>query len=292
MGLRARLWAAAAAAFLLGSTGAALPADEGLYPIWWSPKLELDSLDEVEAELDAPFPSGTEVEVTSHSIEPELYFDEVRGEFWLTNLETADNCRSLIELTAAGFDSGEYRLRAALGARCYSLDALSTAQPAKASYLRDSVLDDTAIRYLPAMLGLLGDCSYLKEILEANRRGLAWAPLPDHDPYYRIDRAEARDHNTLVVKGKVVNNTNWVSTIQIYGRGDFNGDGLDDLLVRTDVDEIVNRSPRLFLLTRSGRDQTLRVVWEYGVLPTIYSGCRYGGYDLAIPDEKPFARPE
>ena len=208
-----------AAAFLLGSTGAALPADEGLYPIWWSPKLELDSLDEVEAELDAPFPSGTEVVVTNHNIEPESYFDEVRGKFWLTHQEVAENYRSLIQLTTEGYDSGEYRLRVALGARCYSLNALGTATTPRTSYLRDFVFDETAIRYLPAMLGPIGDCSYLDEILEANRRGLAWAPLPDHDPYYRVGHVAARNRDTLVVTGPPSGKSKWVSTIQITGGG-------------------------------------------------------------------------
>jgi len=284
---------AAAAALVLAFAGAGVAAENGPYPIWWSPSLQLDSLDDIEAELDAPFPSGGEVVVTNLNIEPESYFDEARGEFWLTNQETADTCRSLIKLTAEGYDSGEYNLRTALGPRCYALEALRRARPARISYLRDFVFDESAIRYLPAMLGPLGNCGYLRDMLEANRLGRPWAPFPDNDPSYGVGQMEAQDRDTLIVKGKQIDGeSRWVSTIEIQGRGDFNGDGLDDLLVRTEVDDLMIYSwgSRLFLLTRTGPLQTLRVVWEYGVLPTIYSGCRYGGYDLAIPRERPFAK--
>lgn len=297
--MASRAWPVAAtvgAALLVGCAGAgARAAEDAGYPIWWSPKLALGSLHDIDADLASPFPSGVEITVSNISIEPEEYFDAKLGIYRLAGDEIARSCRSLIDLTAAGYDHGEYKIRAVLGARCYSLDALRTAKPARTSYLREFVFDDSAIRYLPAMLGPLGSCSYLKAMLEATRQGAAWAPFPNRDHAYGIGHVEAKDETTLIVVGKRGGGWKWVSTIQIYGRGDFNGDGLDDLLVRTDVEVNLwsaRRAPRLFLLTRVGPDDALRVIWEYGVLPTIYNGCRNMGYDYALPNDTPFPAAE
>ena len=65
-------------------------------------------------------------------------------------------------------------------------------------------------------------------------------------------------------------------------------------MMQTDVEGILRRPrrTRLFLLTRAGPDETLRVIWEYGVVPTAYMWCRIHGYDLAMPNETPFAAGE
>jgi len=285
-----RLAAAAAAASVLALAVAVLADAQGGYPIWWSPQLDLEALEHIEAELKIPFPGWTEIIVTNPSIRPILKLDERRG-YWLTNQAMARTCRALIDLTEQGYIRGDYDLLTGLGPRCYALEALRTARPARVSYLRDFVFDEGAIRFLPAMLGPRGDCEYLMVILEANRQGGRWESLPNHDPSYRVGRVEVRDRDTLIVRGRHVDGeSRWVSTIEIYGRGDFNGDGLDDLLVKTDVDEgFASWGPRLFLMIRTGPKETVRVAWEYGILPTRYSGCRYGGYDLAIPNQEPFA---
>jgi hypothetical protein len=285
-----RLAAAVAAAWMLALGGGALAGEQAAYPIWWSPRLGLESLDQVEARLDDPFPLGIEVVLSHPTMKPRLDPDRIHGPL-LPNQEAARNCRDLVDLMARAYIRGNYELFTALGPRCHALEALRRARPARTSHLRDFVFDERAIGYLPAMLGPLGNCEYLRDMLEANRRGPPWGMFRTDYPYFRIGTVESGDRDSLIVTGKPIWESTWVSTIEIYGRGDFNGDGLDDLLVRTDVDEgIASWGPRLFLVTRAGPKETLRVAWEYGVLPTIYSGCRYGGYELAIPDREPFPR--
>ncbi len=64
--------AVAAAAWGLALGGDALAGEQAAYPIWWSPRLGLESLDQVEARLEDPFPLGIEVVLTPPTMKRRL----------------------------------------------------------------------------------------------------------------------------------------------------------------------------------------------------------------------------
>ena len=81
----------AAAALALGCAGAGRAAEEGPYPIWWSPLLELESLDRIDARLDREtWPGANDF----------MVYKEVGGERVGAIMDT---CAKTIELSDAGY---------------------------------------------------------------------------------------------------------------------------------------------------------------------------------------------
>ncbi len=131
----ARTWVAfapkvLALAFLatLGPAGPVLAAEDGLYPVWWSGELELESLDQVDQRLRRnlwpDIPEGLK-----------LY--KKQGDGHVT--AQARNCESLIRLSEEGYYGGGspdiyvqyYQLSV-----CQAVALLGQAKPARVSYLR------------------------------------------------------------------------------------------------------------------------------------------------------------
>ena len=170
-----------------------------------------------------------------------------------------------------------------MGVRCYALDALAKATPARTSYLRDFVLDAKAINILPVMVGRAASgCYDAEDYLAANRDALPWGIFLYHAGVGdQIRELRVIDGNRLDVAGgfsrkwgtelpadpdsEWTTEEIWTTTIQIYGRGDFNGDGLDDLLMRADTwGPRMQARMRLYLVTRKRPEAVIRVAWEYG----------------------------
>ena len=69
----------------------ALGVEEGPYPIWWSPKLDLESLDRIDERLERKlWPDGTRIEVHKEEGGRKLY-------------ATMDNCASVLALRKQGY---------------------------------------------------------------------------------------------------------------------------------------------------------------------------------------------
>ena len=200
--------------------------------VWWSPALELKSLRDVDARLAAPFPDAVDMAREREVIE-------------------AGNCRALLDLRAKGYEpaggSLGYTRERHHGAVCTALVALKSAAPAKTSHLSDFRLSSRSPEVLPPILAASfvhsGDAAALK----AEAQGTSWR---DYEP-----RLAARtDGDELVVSGGT-----WEVRVQVYARGDFNGDGLDDLLVRA-AESATGGSyaaARLVLLTRASANAKL-----------------------------------
>jgi hypothetical protein len=119
---------------------------------------------------------------------------------------------------------------------------------------------------------------------------VVWAEYREYDwdRYYVITESR-REDDALVLEA-----AGWTMQIEIYGRGDFNGDGTEDLLLHTFVDYVPTfrgEWPHLFLLVRDGPDKPTRIAWEYGI-DFLYRGCEERGSRFAKPDEKPYAEEE
>lgn len=139
-------------------------AADGLYSVWWSAELELDSLDQVEARLRRAlwpdFPEGMKLYVGGGPDGQQA---------------TARDCASLIELSKAsyqGLDNPNIKVQMLNLAFCRAIAVLGQAKPARVSYLRDFVMNAEALDYLPALVNLYPSCEFICYAVEANERGI------------------------------------------------------------------------------------------------------------------------
>jgi hypothetical protein len=218
-------------------------AENEPYPVWWSDKLELESLDRVEARLrrdlwpDSPdgFPlfkstSDNHVTVEGHS------------------------CESLSRLTEEGYSALSTNDRWALNhvlSECRAIAMLGRAKPAQVSHLRDFVMSAGALDYLPALVNLYPSCSSICYAVAANERGIPFTTL---EVPLAIDLT-SDDEMTVWTTG-------WMAHLTVMARGDFTADGLDDMLLISSggATEGSWKTAHLFLMTRDAPGTVLRVV--------------------------------
>ena len=273
-------WALALGMVLAPVAASGAAQAEGPYPAWWAPELGLESLDEIDAKLAEPCPEGKRAvfhKFGHHMVgEGETAY---LGEWGSLDAQPIDNCLAYLKWTDQGYrfeNSDEdsywvYRLKAAY---CLALRAMKPASPAATSYLRDFGFTQDVLDYLPALLDAAG-CKFLRAELLANRDGVPWSQFvhPAFGPPKHFVNLVVRDPEHFVYEA-------WSSSemtekydedaFSIIGRGDFNGDGLDDLLVRRDFLGFFRGKPRglpttvLFLLTRDRRGAVLRVIDAHG----------------------------
>jgi hypothetical protein len=202
-------------------------------PVYWSPKLNLGKLEEIDARLLRPVEDPVPLK---------------KGNRSASFANCKDGLNHLDEGYRAGTDRDLRRLQA-LVADCRALDLLKSARPARRSAIGSNPLDP---RFLPAVMAFLPS---REEAQKAKATpGLSWSRF---QPGVKV---EENSQDTATATG-----ADGFVRLQIYARADFNGDGVEDLLVRTDsyprAGTYVNT--RLFLLSRSAPTQVLRVLREY-----------------------------
>lgn len=245
-------------------------AQEG-FPVWWSPEFGVDSRADIERRLSEPLPAELRITLGRHSYE--LNPNE-QG--------PVATCNDYIRFRADGFvakSADDHAAAYALRRRCYPLSALLRAEPARTSQVRSFKMADDAFDYLPPLLA--GFCNFVPRFLEANRNGVPWSQFDFKEPYSPETKAFARDDNTFVrqifLEGEVLAE----KIFSIIGRGDFDGDWQDDLLVRTQffVNSIFpDEPPRLetfglFVLTRGAGSKVLRVTDVVAPLGSVTRAC-------------------
>ncbi len=227
----------------LGPPNVAAAAAEPPYPVWWSESLELDSLDAIEARLERHIWPGDDEGLPLH-----------KSEGGTRKEAPAITCNDLTRLTEVGYyatGSNNYRIQLYTLAYCGAIALLEQAAPAERSYLRDFVLDEQAVDYLPAMVDVSPSCDFLCRQRVANERRI---PLSQFIPVFRVtalggDRIEFR---TIGAE----------TNLSLLARGDFDGDGLDDMLVLSSgyATEGSGGWTETFLLTRDLPDAVLTVM--------------------------------
>jgi hypothetical protein len=242
MGL-AVLWAGLA--FGNGLAAADEPGSEPPYPVWWSPVLELDSLEAIDAQLERALWPGDD-----EGLPLAKWDGENREE------ASAVNCIELERLVAAdfyGIGSNGFGIQQYTQALCRGIEAMRWAQPAETSYLRDFVLDEEAMHLLPAMVNIAMPCDFLCRQRVANERRI---PLSRFEPVIRVTVKSDEEIRIRTI--------DWVSIVTMLGRGDFNGDGLDDLLVLANGGSMSGTwsGAELYLLSRDAADAVLFVAEE------------------------------
>ena len=240
----ARAIAVVAALTLVSLAPAA--ADEGeKYPIWWSPRLQLESLDKIDERLRTPlFPSEDGMRVFKGE-----------GKWAERKRATVKDCNSLFQLIDDGYEPKlytEFRHLLYLGALCRAAIAFQRARPAKLSHVRDFVFDAEAVNYLPAMVFIGVDCYWRCRQYVANERRIS------------LPRFEEEDLKVRVVTDIAINvEMSWSKiSLEIVGRADFSGDGLEDLMVFSYWRAIGGPAgyAKYFILTRESPDAVLYVL--------------------------------
>jgi hypothetical protein len=193
----------------------------------------VSSRQQLEQRLDAPFAEGAAhpagVLNCAQLLDPRSNASETRG---------SDRQRQAERSTIAD---------------CLVLQELWSAKPARASYLHEVRWDARVLPLLPPQLAITVSAESERAAGAAAGRGQTWL---DFNPSAAA-QAGARRPDEIVVTGK-----GFVERLILWGRGDFNGDGLEDLLVQSldTLTEGTYRNTRLFVLTRRTADGPLSVV--------------------------------
>ncbi len=218
---------------------------EPRYPVWWSPVLELDSIEGIDARLARHIWPGDDEGLPLAKWDGEILEEA-----------SAVNCIELERLVAAGFygiGSNGIGRQAYNQALCRGIETMRRPQPAERSYLRDFVLDEEAIHLLPAVADIQSSCDFLCRQRVANERRI---PLSRFEPVIRVTVKSEEEIRIRTI--------DWISIVTILGRGDFNRDGLDDLLVLINGGSMSGTwsGAELYLLSRDAADAVLFVAEE------------------------------
>jgi hypothetical protein len=134
---------------------------------------------------------------------------------------------------------------------CLVLQELRSAAAARSSHVADLNWDEHLMPLLPPQLAITVSDEAVRAAKAAAARGRAWADVD------KTATASADGSDRIVVKGD-----GFVERLILWGRGDFNRDGRQDLLVQS-VDRLTEgtyRNMRLFVLTRRNANGKLSVV--------------------------------
>ncbi|MCZ6720777.1 MAG: hypothetical protein O7A65_04470 [Proteobacteria bacterium] len=286
-----RLVASFLAVPLLASSTAASAEDEP-YPVWWSPTLGLESLDRIDGRLEEPFSRDDRLMLHLYDNQATSY------DTWLLDEKEARDCASLIEWTDKGYESERadeqydyllaYNHHRNLAGDCYAIRAMKDAKPSRESYLRNFTLDDNALKFLPAITGPW-DCSNYRKMMAANRDGVSWARYQFYQVSDDLHYVASMESETSLWVQVVASNAGYVGRdrIRIMGRGDFDGDGVDDLLLGKDSFAFGEQEfEGLYLTTRDQTGATLRVIGIYGPL-SYDKECLILAYGPDAPGREP-----
>jgi len=161
------------------------------------------------------------------------------------------SCRALLELDDAyePVVLSDFNFYQSRKANCRAAALLARARPSKSSFVRAFSLDAEAPRRLPATLAWGMSQDYEQRIAEASAHGKSWNDIEAVRLLQQVSRDEAR----YDVDGAR-------QTLTIEGRGDVDGDGIEDLVLLTQgsLTEGTLKRSKVFLLTRkSDGDQPL-----------------------------------
>jgi hypothetical protein len=201
--------------------GASNPAG---FEVQWTSELALADQSKATQRLHAPFDSPVTLRHAGQSVQ-------------------SPNCASLLQYRDSGFtptSDRDTQVVQSLAVDCLAIQALQHAKSARVSFLRTFRLDPEALGLLPADLAPVISAEERESNRTAAAKGLSWK---------QFDPAA-----TATVEGEALSvvAADTRTIVKIYGRGDFNFDGIDDVLVRVDTAALHGsyRSSRLLLLTR------------------------------------------
>ena len=229
------LWLALAAATLAESLPTAAGPATVENGLWWSSSLQLRAIADIEKNLSVPMSDKFLVRI---------------GE----TPASVRTCRDFLGIATKSFDTeddAEWKVIWYQGMRCLALDWLGKAKPAPQTFLGAFNWSKIDLSDLPPELGL----QISPEATESVKKASATCKsLRNVEASARITR---RKGDEITVRG-----AGWSGTITLLGRGDFDGDGVEDLMVKRmgAVERGTAAESSLFLLTKTSERGCLRVV--------------------------------
>lgn len=171
-----------------------------------------------------------------------------------TSVAVMNDCASYFELSARGFEARPLYDQLAVGADCRALRAVAEAAPSRTSHLRGFRLDQDSVEVLPPDLSLVISDEDADRVEAASADGKSWLEL---EP---IDTVTSEGEAAILVEGE-----GWAVRVEVLAWGDFDGDGLEDVLVKLTgwLSEGSYRTTRLLALTRRQAGARLDPVSEY-----------------------------
>ncbi len=133
---------------------------------------------------------------------------------------------------------------------CIVLRELRRAVPARSSFVRVLTWDEHLLPLLPAQLAITVSAEATRAAGAAADQGRSWQ---NFDPSI-ASSISSKGPDEIVVTGN-----GFIERLVLWGRGDFDGDGLEGLLVQSfdTLTEGTYRNTRLFVLTRHSSDGQL-----------------------------------
>lgn len=247
---RLRLAAAIASALACGHAAAQQSPETPAFPIWLAPALELKSQAEIDTRLNRAFEPEERIKLTRNAADK-------------TGQEPR-NCASLSTLAADGYrpQAGvETYLYYILKTTCDAVGLVRAMRPSKQSYVNNLVLNEAALRVLPARIDLSVACGTDGRLPGAEFSAMSWHDYSSSQnggvaALGKLDVA-VRNNFEITVKSAISE-----TTFEILARGDLDFDGVEDLLVRVsrDLSGSAPGAAAIFMLTRDTPDGVLRLL--------------------------------
>ncbi len=196
--------------------------DEPPYPVWWSPVLELDSLEGIDARLRRALWPGNDEGMLLIKVEDGSVSET-----------SAINCVELERLIEEGFHGAGSSARAVAQYHlsvCRAMELLKTAAPARQSFVRNFAFDLTTMDILPAMVDLSPSCDFLCREVVANERRI---PLSQ---FYEILLVQILSETEMIYWSE-----DWKIRLAVLAQADFNADAVEDLLLLSSGGSISGR---------------------------------------------------
>jgi len=227
--------------FILAGASCALPPQDTQktatrqgrgFAVQFSSRLNASSQSDLDQQLTAAFADGT------------------------AHPANVGNCAEMLALGARGAGSiagPDYLQQRSTLVQCTVLQELRGATPAGSSFVAALKWDESILPLLPPQLAINVSDESIRAAEAAAKANKSWA---DTD---KTATAGTDGPDRVMVKGD-----GFIVRLILWGRGDLNGDGVQDLLVQTldTLTEGTYRYTRLFILTRKSADGKLSVVRE------------------------------
>jgi hypothetical protein len=227
-------------------------APSGLIPPRWASTLGLATLGDVEPKLARPIwpddPEGLEVVQFDPAIEPED-----------RNRATMHTCLDQMRLLAEryeGQNNPEHKLFIGVGADCAAIAAMRDARASKVSHIANFRLDAAAPRYLPPVVESPINYEMIHGARVALRARTPWRgeDWPDHMTVESDRETTYEDREQA-----------WATRVELLARADFDGDGVEDLMVATGnwATEGTYGASDVLILTRFSENEVFRVLSDW-----------------------------